>query len=132
MPAAGREPTRTGQVEVIKLNGRNYLTLLTRQWTSGPWLEQHRNHQWAQAQSYTRAGHDLGMPGAALLEPAGSAHRCRAQHRSVELTADALNHAGLPAQRPANHPAHPHLQRADPTAGAVSGAQRRSSVPSQN
>ena len=110
MPAAmaANPKRRTGQVEVIKLNGRSYLTLLTRQLTSGPWL-------WSSTEITsvgTAQSEYLGWMiviwgaclGAALLLVSLLVQRItrplqELSARSAELTADALNHAGLPVPK---------------------------------
>ena len=110
MPAAmaANPQRRTGQVEVIKLNGRNYLTLLTRERSSGPWL-------WSSTEITsvgTAQSEYLGWMiviwgaclGAALLLVSLLVQRItrplqELSTRSAELTADALNHAGLPVPK---------------------------------
>ncbi len=110
LPAAmaANPQRRSGQVDVITVNGREYLTLLTRHVTDGPWL-------WSSteitsvgtAQSEYLAWMIViwgGSLGASLLLVSVLVKRItrplqELSARSAELTADALNHAGLPVPK---------------------------------
>ena len=110
LPAAmaANPQRRTGQVDVITVDGRDYLTLLTRQVTNRPWL-------WSSTEitSVVAAQSEYltwmiliwgGSLGASLLLVSVLVQRItrplqELSARSAELTADALNHAGLPVPR---------------------------------
>ena len=105
---AANRRRRSGQVDVIELKGRDHLTLLTRQLEAGPWL-------WGSteitsvgtAQSEYLAWMIViwgGSLGASLLLVSVLVQRItrplqELSARTAELTADELNHAGLPVPK---------------------------------